>query len=79
MNTVWVVVLYRLVTNSDIVLGVYDSKNAARDVEKHYDELIHAHGLEWELDVYSLEFELNKIDINDAAIIAIGKEDIQNA
>lgn len=47
-------------------------------MEKHYDELIKSHGLEWELDIYSLEFKLNKIDIDDDHIIAIGKEDIWN-
>lgn len=76
MDTVWVVILNRLATDSDIVLGVYESKKDARDVEKHYDELIEAHGLESKLEVYSLEFKLNKIDIDDDCIIAIGKEDI---
>lgn len=76
MDTVWVVILNRLATDSDIVLGVYNSKKSARNVEKHYDELIKSHGLEWELDIYSLEFKLNKIDIDDDRIIAIGKEDI---
>lgn len=79
MNTVWVVMLTRLVVNSDIVLGVYDSKKYARDAEKHYGEVIYSHGLDQELNVYSLELELNKADISDDSIIAIGKEDIQNA
>ena len=76
MDNVWVVILNSLVTNSDIVLGVYDSKKSARNVEKHYDELIESHGLESKLEVYSLEFKLNKIDIDDDRIITIGKEDI---
>lgn len=76
MDTVWVVILNHLDKDSDIVLGVYESKKDARYVEKHYDELIEAHGLESKLEVYSLEFKLNKIDIDDDRIIAIGKEDI---
>lgn len=76
MDTVWVVILNRLAIDSDIVLGVYEHKKSARDVEKHYDKLIKSHGLEWELEVYSLEFKLNKIDIDDDRIIMIGKEDM---
>ena len=71
MDTVWVVILNLLDKDSDIVLGVYEHKKSA-----HYDELIEAHGLESKLEVYSLEFKLNKIDIDDDRIIAIGKEDI---
>lgn len=76
MSNVWLVIANKLDTNEDSVLAVFDSRQSARDSERRYNKLLELRGLKSKLEVYSLEYTLNKIDFSDDCIIGIAKEDI---